>query len=140
MGLIGIKPLAAGSIVALDPRFISASKPDMANMMLFNSSPQTRAILPAAVAELAKALNQLPDETLAQAAMRYVYSRPFLSSTMAGMFDDQFLIDNHAALSRYEEITREEHAAFDAARRLTRLTGSGWLHDDYQWLDDQWRA
>jgi len=88
--------------------------------MLFNSSPRTRAILPAAVAELAKALNQLPDETLPQAAMRFVYSRPFLSSTMTGMFDDQFLMDNHAALLRYDQLTHEENAAFEG-RAKTHL-------------------
>jgi len=140
VGLIGIKPLAAGSIVMLDPRFISETMPDNPNIMLFNSSPHTRAILPAAVAELAKALDQLPDETLPQAAMRFVYSRPFLSSTMTGMFDDQFLMDNYEAIGRYNQLTAEEHAAFDAARKVTSLTGSRWLHDDYQWLDQQWRA
>jgi len=140
VGLIGMKPLAAGSIVELDPRIKSASMPDNSSIVLFNSSPRTRAILPAAVAELAKALNQLPDETLPQAAIRYVYSKPFLSTTMTGMVDDQFLMDNYAAMSRYEEITREEHAAFDAARKLTRLAGAGWLPENYQWLEEQWRA
>jgi len=140
VGLIGMKPLAAGSIVELDPRIKSASMPDSSSIMLFNSSPRTRAILPAAVAELAKALNQLPDETLPQAAIRYVYSKQFLSCTMTGMVDDQFLMDNYAAMSRYEEITREEHAAFDAARKLTLLAGAAWLPENYQWLEEQWRA
>ncbi len=140
VGLIGMKPLAAGSIVELDPRIKTASMPDSSNIMLFNSSPKTRAILPAAVAELAKALNQLPDESLPQAAMRYVFSKPFLSTTMTGMVDDQFLTDNYAAISRYDQITREEHAAFDAARKLTGLAGAGWLPENYQWLEEQWRA
>jgi aryl-alcohol dehydrogenase-like predicted oxidoreductase len=140
VGLIGMKPLAAGSIVGLDPRIKSETKPEAADFRLFNSSPGSRAILPAAVAELAKALNQLPDETLPQAAMRYVYSRQFLATTMVGMVDDQFLMDNHAALSRYDELTREEHAALDAARNLTRLAGAGWLPENYQWLEEQWRA
>ena len=102
--------------------------------------PGSRAILPAAVAELAKTLNQLPDETLPQAAMRYVYSKQFLSATMTGMVDDQFVMDNYAALSRYDQMTREEHAALDAARKLTRLAGAGWLPENYQWLEEQWRA
>ena len=74
-----MKPLAAGSVVGLDPRLKSDTNPENSRFMLFNSTPGSRAILPAAVAELAKALNQLPDESLPQAAMRYVYSKPFLS-------------------------------------------------------------
>ena len=140
IGLIGMKPLAAGSIVALDPRLKSATNPENSDIMLFNSAPGARTILPAAVAELAKSLNQLPDESLAQAAMRYVYSKQFLSCTMAGMFDDQFVKDNCAALSRYDQMTREEHVALDAARKLTLLTGAGWLPENYQWLEEQWRA
>jgi aryl-alcohol dehydrogenase-like predicted oxidoreductase len=141
IGLIGIKPLAAGSIVRLDPRSKSGANPDNSDFMRFSPSPGSGEILPAAVAELTKALNQLPDETLPQAAMRYVYSRPFLSATVAGMFEDQFLTDNHAALSRYhDQLTREEHTTFDAARKLTSVAGTGWLPENYQWLEEQWRA
>ena len=138
IGLIGMKPLAAGSIVSLDPRFQSQTNPDMKDFRLFNSAD--RAILPAAVAELSKTLKQLPDESLCQAAMRYAFSRPFLSSVMTGMFDDKFVEDNYAALSRYEEISREEVAALDAARNVALLTGARWLPGEYQWLDEQWRA
>jgi aryl-alcohol dehydrogenase-like predicted oxidoreductase len=140
VGLIGMKPLAAGSIVGLDPRLKSKTSPENSRFMLFNSAPGARAILPAVVAELAKCLNQLPDESLPQAAMRYVYSKPFLSCTLAGMFDDQFVEDNYAALSRYDQMTREEHAALDAARKLTHVAGAGWLPENYRWLEEQWRA
>ncbi len=140
IGLIGIKALAAGSIVELDPRIKSQTKPEMADIRLFNSSPGSRAILPAAVAELAKALSQMPDESLPQAALRYVFSKPFLTSTMIGMFDDQFLMDNYAALTRYDKMGAEQHAALDAARNVTRLAGAGWLPKNYQWLDEQWRV
>ena len=140
IGLIGMKPLAAGSIVALDPRLKSDTNPENPDFMLFNSVPGARTILPAAVVELAKSLNQLPDESLPQAAMRYVYSKQFLSCTMAGMFDNQFVKDNCAALSRYDQMTREEHVALDAARKLTLLAGAGWLPENYQWLEEQWRA
>jgi predicted aldo/keto reductase-like oxidoreductase len=140
IGLVGIKPLAAGSIVGLDPRLKSDSKPENSRFQLFNSTPGSRAILPAAVAELAKSLNQLPDESLPQAAMRYVYSKQFLSCTMAGMVDDQFVKDNHAAMTRYDQMTREEHAALDSARKLTRLAGMSWLPENYHWLEEQWRA
>ena len=140
VGLIGMKALAAGSIVKLDPRLKSDTNQEDSHFMLFNSAPGARTILPAVVAELAKSLNQLPDESLPQAAMRYVYSKQFLSCTLAGMFDDQFVEDNYAALSRYDQMTREEHAALDAARKLTRLAGAGWLPENYQWLEEQWRA
>jgi len=140
LGLIGMKALAAGSIVGLDPRMKSATDPENPSFMLFNSAPGSRKILPAAVAELAKNLRQLPDESLAQAAMRYVYSKQFLSSTMVGMFDDRFVTDNHAALTRYDQMTREEHVALDSARKLTRLAGMSWLPKNYQWLEEQWRA
>ena len=140
IGLIGMKALAAGSIVGLDPRLKSSTNPENPNFMLFNSAPGSRAILPAAVAELAKNLKQLPDESLPQAAMRYVYSKPFLNSNMVGMTDEQFVKDNCAALTRYDQLTREEHLALDSARRLTRLAGAGWLPENYQWLEEQWRA
>jgi aryl-alcohol dehydrogenase-like predicted oxidoreductase len=140
IGLIGMKALAAGSIVGLDPRIKSEASPENTNFMLFNSAPGARAILPAAVAELAKNLKQLPDENLPQAAMRYVYSKQFLSATMVGMTDDQFVKDNCAALTRYDQMTREEHVALNSARKLTRLAGMNWLPKNYQWLEEQWRA
>jgi len=105
---------------------------------LFNSAD--RAILPAAVAELAKTLRQLPDESLCQAAMRYAFSRPFLSSVLAGMFDDQFVEENYTAVTRYAELSREETAALEAAKRVSFLTGPDWLPGHYQWLDAQWRV
>ena len=140
VGLIAIKPLAAGSIVGLDPRLKSGTNPDNSRFMLFNSTPGSRAILPAVVAELAKTLNQMPDESLPQAALRYAFSRQFLSCALTGMFDDQFVEDNYAALSRYDQMSREEHASLDAARELTRLAGPCWLPQDYQWLEEQWRV
>jgi aryl-alcohol dehydrogenase-like predicted oxidoreductase len=139
IGMIGIKALAAGSIVSLDPQFSSATRPESERFQLYNST--NKAILPAAVAELAKTLAQLPDETLCQAAMRYVYSKPFIHTVMTGMFDERFLDDNHAALDRFEQMSREEHAALDAARNLTRIAGSSaWLPEHYRWLEEQWRA
>jgi len=138
IGLIGIKALAAGSIVGLDPRSSAGPKPETERFMLFNSA--TKAILPAVVAEMSKSLKQLPDETLCQAALRYVYSRPFLTSTLVGMFDESLVDANYAALSGFNTIRREETAALDAARNLTRLAGNGWLPEEYRWLDKQWRV
>jgi aryl-alcohol dehydrogenase-like predicted oxidoreductase len=140
IGLIGMKALAAGSIVGLDPRVKSDTNPENTNFMLFNSAPGSRAILPAAVAELARNLKQLPDESLPQAAMRYVYSKQFLCANMVGMTDERFVQDNCAALTRYDQLTRDEHVALESARKLTRLAGAGWLPENYQWLEEQWRA
>jgi hypothetical protein len=128
-----MKPLAAGSIANLDPRLKNAVKPEDSQFQLYNS--RDRAILPAVVAELTKTLNQLPDETLCQAAIRYVYSRRFLSCTWTGMFDDRFVDDNYAALADYDRMRKEEHAALDAARKLKLIAGANWLPHYYRWLD-----
>ena len=47
--------------------------------------------LPAAVAELTKTLERMPDETLCMAAMRFVFSQRFLSSAITGMFEERLL-------------------------------------------------
>src|SRR5262249_31642766 len=83
VGLIAIKPLAAGSIVKLDPKARQGSRPEQERVMLYQK--QDRPLLPAVVAQLTRDLGQLPDETLCQAAMRFVYSRPFLTCAMPGM-------------------------------------------------------
>jgi hypothetical protein len=56
------------------------------------------------------------------------------------MFDDQFVEENYAAVTRYEELSGAETAALDAAKRVTLLTGPDWLPGHYQWLDAQWRV
>ena len=133
IGLVAMKPLAAGSIANLDPKLRDGVKPEDSKFQLYNS--RDRAILPAVVEELTKTLEQLPEETLCQAAMRYVYSRPFLSCAWAGMFDDRWVDDNYAALSNYDRMRKEEHAVLDAARKLTMAAGAGWLPRYYRWLD-----
>ena len=70
VGLIAIKPLAAGSIVKLDPRAKAGSRPENERVALYQS--QDRPLLPAVVAELTKSLDRRPDETLCQAALRFV--------------------------------------------------------------------
>ncbi len=138
VGLIGMKPLAAGSIVRLDPRARSGPKPENERIELYQS--RNRAILPAVVAELTRSLNRLPDETLCQAALRYVYSRPFLTTALTGMFDESLLQDNYAALVRREELRREEHAALNSTARWARTRGAGWLPRHYRWLEERWRG
>lgn len=136
VGLIAMKPLAMGSIVSFDPRARPGARPESQRTSLFTSA--NRMILPAAVAQLTSSLSRLPDETLCQAAMRFLYSRDFLSSVVTGMWDDQWVDDNYKALGRYSELRHEERAALDAAARVAKLMGPRWLPPDYQWLEDEW--
>ena len=138
VGLIAMKPLASGSIMKLDPRARPGAHPEFDALQLWQTN--NKPVLPAAVAELTKTLGRLPDETLCMAAMRFVFSRPFVSTAIAGMFEDRLLEDNYQALTRYGAMTREEHAALGAARELARLAGAKWLPDDYRWLEEQWRG
>jgi aryl-alcohol dehydrogenase-like predicted oxidoreductase len=138
VGLIAMKPLASGSIMKLDPLARPGARPEFEALQLWQTN--NRPVLPAAVAELTKTLGRLPDETLCMAAMRFVYSRPFVSAAITGMFEDRLLEDNYNALARYREMTRAEHAALAAARELAQLLDGKWLPDDYRWLEEQWRG
>jgi aryl-alcohol dehydrogenase-like predicted oxidoreductase len=138
VGLIAMKPLASGSIVQLDPKARPLNAPEFAQLQLWQT--RNRPILPAAVAELTKSLDRMPDETLCMAALRFVFSRPFLSTAINGMFEDQWLTDNYKALTRYQEQRPQDRAALDGARKLARLCGPNWLPPHYRWLEEQWRA
>jgi aryl-alcohol dehydrogenase-like predicted oxidoreductase len=138
VGLIAMKPLASGSIMRLDPRARAGAAPEFERLQLWQRG--NRPILPAAVAELTKSLDRLPDETLCMAAMRFVFSKQFLSAAIAGMFEDRLLDDNYQALARYRETRPEERSALDAARQVAAAAGSGWLPPGYRWLDGQWRS
>jgi aryl-alcohol dehydrogenase-like predicted oxidoreductase len=135
VGLIAIKPLAAGSIVGLDPLAHAGAAPEQARLSVRGSS-----IHPEVVAKLTSALDRLPDETLCQAALRFVYSRPFMSATIPGMFQDYELEDNYNALGRNLEMSRAELGALDAAREAALAARGRWLPQHYRWLDEQWRA
>ena len=138
VGLIAMKPLASGSIMRLDPKARPGLAPEFERLQLWQRS--NRPVLPAAVAELTKSLNQLPDETLCMAAMRFVFGRDFVSTAIAGMFDDSCLEDNYKALTRYEGTRPQERAALNAARQLAAMAGRSWLPPNYRWLEEQWRA
>lgn len=138
VGLIAIKPLAAGSILRLDPKAPAGSKPENERTQFYAGRNQV--LLPAVVAELTKALERLPDESLCQAALRFVYSRPFIAAAMPGMFLERELLDNYEALQGHIELSRAEAAVLDAASRLANLRGRGWLPRHYFWLDEQWRV
>jgi aryl-alcohol dehydrogenase-like predicted oxidoreductase len=136
VGLIAIKPLAAGSIVKLDPRGQPGLKPERDFVQLYHTT--YRPLHPAVVAELTKSLERLPDETLCQAALRFAYSRPFLTCAMPGMFEDHTLEDNITGLRRHLELSKEERTALDAAAEVARATRGGWLNPHYRWLDTGW--
>jgi aryl-alcohol dehydrogenase-like predicted oxidoreductase len=138
VGLIAIKPLAAGSIVTLDPLAKIGSKPENERVELYQA--RNHPLLPAVTAELTKSLNRLPDETLCQAALRFVYSRPFISSAMPGMFDDGMVGENHAALTRHLELARAEVEVLRDAKQLAGVRGRHWLPQHYRWLDQRWKA
>ena len=138
VGLIAIKPLAAGSIVKLDPNAKGGTRPERDFVQLYHAT--YRPLLPAVVAELTRSLDKLHDETLCQAAMRFVYSRPFMTAAMPGMFEAQTLDENCAGLARHLELSREELGALDTAKRVVAAAGRGWLPSHYQWLDQSWRG
>ena len=138
VGLIAIKPLAAGSIVKLDPKAPPGSTPENTQVQLYRGN--NRPLLPAVVDRLTESLKRLPDESLCQAALRFVYSQSFITSAMPGMFQAHEVDDNHAALQRQLELSQVELDALDAARRLCSARGPGWLPAHYRWLDQHWRA
>ncbi|MEZ5361439.1 MAG: aldo/keto reductase [Bryobacterales bacterium] len=138
VGLIAIKPLSAGSIVHLDPLARPGAKPENSQMQLYRDAQ--RPLPPAVVSELTKSLGRMPDETLCQAALRFAYSRPFLTAAMPGMFDDFMVDENYAALQRSLELSREELATLDAARQVVDAAGSRWLPRHYRWLDREFKA
>ena len=138
VGLIAMKPLASGSIMRLDPRARAGADPEFESLQLWQR--ENKPILPAAVAELTKSLDRLPDETLCMAAMRFVFRQKFLSTAITGIFEDRLLEDNYKALARYQEQNPEERAALEAAGHVARLYGADWLPAHYRWLEEQWRG
>ncbi|MAG17453.1 MAG: hypothetical protein CMJ21_05225 [Phycisphaerae bacterium] len=138
VGLIAIKPLAAGSIAKLDPRARPGSQPEDSRILLYKKA--NRPVLPAVVKKLTENLDRMPNESLCQAAMRFVYSRPFIATAMPGMFQEHELDENYAAILRHLELSRNENDALNAARRLSGAWGSTWLPRHYRWLDHCWRT
>lgn len=138
VGMIGIKPLAAGSIVKLDPKAPSGSTPENAKIQLYQN--KYRPLLPSVVEKLTESLNRSPDESLCQAALRFVYSRPFMTSAMPGMFQEHEVDDNYAALQTHLKISQQSEDLLDAARKLATVHGPDWLPPHYRWLDQRWRV
>ena len=135
VGIVAMKPLASGSIMKLDPLARPGAK---AEYEFLAWQANDKPLLAAAVGELTKTLDRLPDETLCMAAMRFVYSRDFVSTAIAGMFEERLLEDNYKAMINFQQVGREEHAALDAARQVARLLNKSWLPAHYQWLEERW--
>jgi aryl-alcohol dehydrogenase-like predicted oxidoreductase len=138
VGLIAIKPLAASSIVKLDPRGKPGARPEGGFVQLYQT--RYRPLHPAVVSELIKSLERLPDEMLCQAALRFVYSRPFITCATPSMFEDYTLDESIAGLGRHLELSRDERAARDAAADVARATSKRWLRPEYRWLDTGWSS
>ena len=138
VGLIAIKPLAAGSIVKLDPRAQVTSVPENERVTVYNT--REKVLLPEVVRQLAQSLDQHPDETLAQAALRFVFSRPFMSAAVPGMFQEHEVDENFVALARHLQLARTDDKVLDSARRVALASNRRWLPARYRWLDDWRRA
>lgn len=138
VGLIAIKALAAGSIMKLDPRARSGSTPEHEGIEIVK--PGKTSILSGVVAELTKSLNRLSDETLCQAALRFVYSRSFVSCTIPSMFQGHELDDNYQALQGELSLSSAESKALEGVRRASLGLQGAWLKRGYRWLEDEWRA
>lgn len=138
VGLVAMKPLASGSIVKLDPRTPRPNARRESNTLSLNLQ-RTQPLLQQAVAKLVEALDRAPDETLAQAALRFVLSQPFLSCALVGMFLPEELDENFEAYMSYARRPRPPSAAvLEATRRVALVSGRAWLPPHYRWLDDKW--
>ena len=74
------------------------------------------------------------------AAMRFVYSRPFVHSAITGMFDEKWLDDNYKALELYRQGRGAQEKGMRSIAEKMRPLGPGWLPAEYRWLDEQWRG
>jgi aryl-alcohol dehydrogenase-like predicted oxidoreductase len=140
-GLIAIKPFAAGSIVRLDPRRPRpAAKPEGEDLVLHTFRKGDTPLLAQAVERLTQSLDRAPEDSLAQAALRFVLSKPFIASAITGVFVEEELIENYAAVERHARAERLDTSILDAAREIALRTHGRWLPRSYRWLDEQWRA
>ena len=80
------------------------------------------------------------DETLAQAALRFVFSRPFLACALPGMWLDEEVEENYQALAAYASGKGAYSRSLETAAQVADLTRQAWLPQRYQWLDQKWRV
>lgn len=141
VGLIAIKPFAAGSIVRLDPRRPRpGARPEGEDLVLHTFKKSDTPLLAQAVERLTQTLDRAPEDTLAQAALRFVLSKPFVASAMTGIFLEEELIENCAAVEHHARYERLDTSILDAAREIAFRTRGAWLPESYRWLDRRWRG
>jgi aryl-alcohol dehydrogenase-like predicted oxidoreductase len=134
VGLVAMKPLASGSIVKLDPR------PPRPNARAEGRTPglslqRSQPLLQDAVTKLVQNLGRRPEETLAQAALRFVFAESGIACALTGMYLPEELEENYQAFVSQGPVSA---GVLDAARDVASLTGGQWLPAHYRWLDTQW--
>jgi aryl-alcohol dehydrogenase-like predicted oxidoreductase len=138
IGLVGMKPLASGSIVKLDPR---PPRPDarMEAGEIATSLKHSGPLMEQAVAKLVGELGRRPEETLAQAALRFVFSQPSIACALTGMYRPEELEENYQAFEKHAKGLGQHNAgSLSAAAEVAALTGKNWLPAHYRWLDERW--
>jgi aryl-alcohol dehydrogenase-like predicted oxidoreductase len=141
VGLVAIKPFAAGSIVRLDPRRPRPkAKAEGDDLVLHTFRQGDTPLLAQAVEKLTQTLDRSPEDTLAQAALRFVLSKPFVASAITGIFLEEELIENCEAVERSARKQTFDPAILEAAREVALRTNGLWLPGKYRWLDQQWRG
>lgn len=142
IGLLAMKPLGTGSITTLDARRPRKDAiPESSRLTLSLDSLRDRTpLLEQAVRELMGELDRNPDETLAQAALRYLFSKPFLTCALPGMWMDEELEENYEALATYSSGRPADSPALEAAARVAEETRQAWLPKHYRWLDQKWKT
>ena len=142
VGLLAMKPLGTGSITTLDARRPRKdAQPESEQLTLSHGGLRGRTpLLEQAVRELTKELDRNPDETLAQAALRFLFAQPFLTCALPGMWLDEELEENYEALTTYASGRLTESPALEAAARVADLTRQAWLPKRYRWLDQKWKT
>ncbi len=142
LGLLAMKPLGTGSITRLDPRRPRPdAKPegDSLSVTLRNLREQTPS-LAQAVERLTRELDRGAEETLAQAALRYVFSKPFLTCALPGMWMDEEVEENYQALSAFASGPTATAPSLAAAAGVASALGESWLPQHYRWLDRKWKT
>jgi aryl-alcohol dehydrogenase-like predicted oxidoreductase len=142
IGLLCMKPLGSGSITVLDPRRPRKdARPEGSRLSADLGPGRSRSpLLQAAVEKLLSELDRAPDETLAQASLRFVFSKPYLSSVLPGMWLDEELEENYVALTAYASGREIPAGPLRAAAAVAELTRQAWLPSRYRWLDQKWKA
>lgn len=142
IGLLAMKPLGAGSITTLDsrrPRKDAKPESDRLLLNLRNLHERTP-LLEEAVRKLTEELDRGPEETLAQSALRYLFSKPFLTCALPGMWLEEELEENYRALAAYASGKRAHSPTWEAAARVADMTRQAWLPKRYRWLDQKWKT